>query len=328
MRISMTGDNAYAGDNRIGPVQALEAEPEERFDRLTRLARRLFKASMAGIVIADAGGRWTKSCDGLSASEMLHASSLFDDVRPCRNLLFVPDVLHDRRLSASIMLAPPTAFRFYAEAPLFGGSERTFGSLCIMDAAPRQPDADDVLMLNELATMIEHELFATDQAKEDSLTGLPNRRGFESLAGSALRAARAHGEAVGMLYFDMDGLSHTNKGFGRAEGDRALRLFAKSLSLAARPCDVPGRLGGDEFALMLRSSDRADCLAAAERVRDNLATAIRLGELSHDLRYSQGICIEQAAIQGITVDSLLRKADASMFQQKFASRGGQLRAVG
>jgi diguanylate cyclase (GGDEF)-like protein len=328
MRNSMIADKANAGDIRIGPMQTLEAEPEERFDRLTRLARRLFKAPMAGIVIGDDGGRWTKSCDGLSASEMLHASSLFDHIRPGQNLLFVPDILRDRRFPARIEMASLGPIRFYAEAPLLGGSGRVFGTLCVMDTAPRQPDTDDVLMLNELATMIEHELFATDQAKEDSLTGLPNRRGFELLAGKALRAARSCSERIGVLYFDLDGLNRINTQLGRGEGDRALRSFAQSLREVARPGDVLGRVGGDEFALMLRDCGSAECFAAADQVRDSLETAIRTSVLAHELRYSQGICVEQAEIEGVTVDSLLRRADASMFQQKFALRGRRLSAVG
>ena len=106
-------------------------------------------------------------------------------------------------------------------------------------------------------------------AEHDPLTGLRNRRNFETdidghIAGSG-------GTPVSLLICDLDNFKRINDSLGHAAGDEVLRRFASVLQAHRRGSDLPTRLGGEEFALVLPGCDGDAALSVAERLR--LATA-------------------------------------------------------
>jgi two-component system, cell cycle response regulator len=90
----------------------------------------------------------------------------------------------------------------------------------------------------------------------DDLTGLLNRRGFQSLAEQQVRIAkRADWESI-LLFADLDNLKIINDRFGHSEGDRAIKAIASVLKETFRTSDIIGRIGGDEFiVLAIKTSD-------------------------------------------------------------------------
>ena len=102
-------------------------------------------------------------------------------------------------------------------------------------------------------------------AEHDPLTGLRNRRNFESDIDAHIAAAA--GRPVSLLICDLDNFKRINDSLGHAAGDEVLRRFSSVLQAYRRASDLPTRLGGEEFALSLPGCDADDALSVAERLR-------------------------------------------------------------
>ena len=150
-------------------------------------------------------------------------------------------------------------------------------------------------------------------ALHDDLTGLYNRRGWFALAEAELaRAARQDRERV-LLFVDLDGLKQVNDVLGHREGDRAIAAAAAVLQDAALDGDIVGRLGGDEFVLLL--GEDGDAAGGRTRVLAALAAHNARSRAPFEVRLSLGaeVWFPQARL---TLDELVRRADASMYADK------------
>jgi phosphoribosyl 1,2-cyclic phosphodiesterase len=137
----------------------LDTPPEERFDRLTRLARRLFDASITLVTLVDAERQWFKSRQGFDAEETPRdwafcAHAIHDD-----GVFVVPDTLADPRFTDNPLVTGRPRVRFYAGRPVRVGGRRV-GTLCLIDGRPRELRADDLQALDDLAALVEAELAA------------------------------------------------------------------------------------------------------------------------------------------------------------------------
>ncbi len=103
-------------------------------------------------------------------------------------------------------------------------------------------------------------------AERDQLTGLLNRRGFNTLAANAYAVSRRSGNPVSVVMSDIDRFKFINDEFGHAAGDLALRHFAEALRQERRREDIIARVGGEEFALVLPGTGLADALQIAEEL--------------------------------------------------------------
>ncbi|NUS61878.1 MAG: diguanylate cyclase, partial [Lysobacter sp.] len=109
------------------------------------------------------------------------------------------------------------------------------------------------------------------QAHHDPLTGLPNRRAFESRLRRAVQSAKEQGSRHALLYFDLDHFKPVNDTAGHAAGDELLRQLAKLLRSQLRESDALARLGGDEFAILLEDATGEQASIVAEKVRRAIA---------------------------------------------------------
>ncbi len=117
------------------------------------------------------------------------------------------------------------------------------------------------------------------QAREDSLTGLPNRRAFdENLARLAAISGRS-GEPLSLLAIDVDRFKEINDTRGHVVGDQVLAAVAEALRRAGREGDLVARVGGDEFAVLLPACPLGDAAAMGAAVREQVrAHTSRMGE--------------------------------------------------
>jgi diguanylate cyclase (GGDEF)-like protein/PAS domain S-box-containing protein len=111
----------------------------------------------------------------------------------------------------------------------------------------------------------------THQAHHDPLTGLPNRRAFESRLRRAVQSAKELGSRHALLYFDLDHFKPVNDTAGHAAGDELLRQLAKLLRGQLRESDALARLGGDEFAVLLEDASGEQAGYVAEKIRRAIA---------------------------------------------------------
>lgn len=148
----------------------------------------------------------------------------------------------------------------------------------------------------------------------DDLTGLANRRGFTMLAEQELRVAARSGQAVAVLFMDVDGLKRINDTLGHRQGDLALRDAAAALRGTLRSSDLVGRLGGDEFGALLPDCPPGEVDVVLRRLRQ------RLGELPgpprlYDLSLSVGVAMRDPA-RPASIEDLIDQADRAMYDQR------------
>jgi diguanylate cyclase (GGDEF)-like protein len=155
---------------------------------------------------------------------------------------------------------------------------------------------------------------ATAKSETDTLSGLRNRRGFESQAAHAIERARRKGLPVSVVACDLDHFKAVNDTYGHAAGDLVLAAFAGFLEQAASPGHVAGRIGGEEFAILLPGTNLAAARLFAEGARSAFS-AMTIEGLPRERRFTASFGVAELAI-GETFDALMRRADDALYQAK------------
>ena len=157
-------------------------------------------------------------------------------------------------------------------------------------------------------------------AHHDALTGLPNRASFNERLEREFQTHRRKGDTFAVLCFDLDRFKQVNDVFGHGAGDTVLRAVSERLSRVIDPSDVLARLGGDEFALIRLGPCRpADLAQLGEHILAAITPEIAFGEQTTIVGVSMGIAVYPG--DGDTPDSLVRNADAALYQAKEDGRG-------
>ena len=160
----------------------------------------------------------------------------------------------------------------------------------------------------------------------DELTGLLNRRGFNSHFRRELSVARRNGSGGGVLVvIDLDGFKGINDTHGHLAGDAYLRQVSKLLTTLVRPQDVVARFGGDEFAVLLTGADVETGTQRANQLAET-AHSHSLSWNGHALpiRFSIGV---RAYGPGDNEDDIIRQADAGMYRNKSDRRRAPRKAA-
>jgi diguanylate cyclase (GGDEF)-like protein len=296
-------------------LSLFSANPDERFDRLTRLARRIFNVPVAKVTLVGPEMVYTVSCAGEPKNPIPRELSFCSHAIHSDEIMIIPDTLADGRFANNPFVVGEPHIRFYAGCPLIVANGCRLGTLCLVDQAPRTMTQEDISLLKDLAATVEHELTAMHMAIVDGLTGLVNRRGFEALAQNGLDICRRMQRQASLLFFDMNGFKAINDTFGHAEGDLALRHFANALKRTFRNTDIIGRLGGDEFAVLLLGSSPADTRAAIERLRALVTTHNNTERRGYELRFSVGH-VDDDGHEPAAISRLLRDGDTRMYVDK------------
>ena len=148
-------------DRRLEALRALkllDTGADARFDRITRIARRLFGVPIALISLVDANRQWFKSRQGLDAPETPRDISFCGHAILGDDIFVVEDALTDPRFADNPLVTGPPHIRFYAGAPLSSADGHRVGTLCIIDRQARFFPADDRQDLRELADWLQDEL--------------------------------------------------------------------------------------------------------------------------------------------------------------------------
>ena len=136
----------------------LDTEPEERFDRFTRMACNAFRVPIALVSLVDENRQWFKSCQGLSASETSRGISFCGHAILNSSLLVIEDASLDPRFSDNPLVTGDPHIRFYAGAPLHNSEGFRLGTLCLIDRVPRTFGEEDESLLREIADCVEREI--------------------------------------------------------------------------------------------------------------------------------------------------------------------------
>ena len=312
--------NEQARLNILHSLNIADSAPEERFDRLTRLARRLFDVPIALVSLLEADRQWVKSAAGhASKAEPSHEMAFAGHTLQGNDVLLVPDTTLDQRFRDNPMVTDVPFIRFYAGCPLMLADGSKLGTLCLFDRRPRNFDEHDLALLRDLGRTAAQEIAALQRSTVDELTGLSNRHGFETLAQHALNLSRRLERPACLFCFDLDNFKRINERYGRAEGDRALAAFGRLLLEQFRESDVVGRLGDDDFAVLLTNTISADTAGTLARFKQSVMDYSETKHLPYSLDFSMG-AVEYDAEMHHSIGELLQEADTLLYRNKMLLR--------
>lgn len=269
---------------------------------------------------SDRGGRRTDEFDFLGRQVQTLVAIVYGML--CLALLAVGLLVHqwlikpillttvalDRTESSPAVALPVAQIR---EIDLFYRSvERIAASLTEIEEAHRQARGAQA-ELRRLASI-------------DELTGVANRRWFTAMANRELERCRRFNHPLGLLMIDVDHFKRVNDTHGHAVGDEVLRAFTRVLEGNLRSVDLLGRLGGEEFAVILPEAEEKAALQTGERLRAAVEALQFPFEDGTLLQITTSVGIAILANGGESLDSLLARADAALYEAK---RGGRNRVV-
>ena len=310
---------------------------EERFERITRLARRALSVPIAAITIVKDDRQWFKSVAGWEITELPMAKSLCSEVVRAGKPVIVKDTLEDLDLMNNPLVLRKPKIRFYAGYPIKDADGKTIGTFCVMGMKPRTPDTNFGPTLADLGAMAQRELFSVElsnaqsalvaklgearrQAMFDPLTRLWNRRGGIDLLNKALDEALKHDHTLGICLADIDNFKRVNDQYGHQVGDEVLSRIARIIVGSVRPQDLVCRYGGDEFLVIVHDVGEKDCAEVAERMCDGIRSVpVRTRGGTVRATLSIGIAVRNRG-DGLTTHGLIEKADQALYSSKRAGR--------
>jgi PAS domain S-box-containing protein len=139
-------------------LEILDTPPEERFNRLTRLAQHIFGVPVALVSLVDSNRQWFKSCQGLDVSETPRSISFCGHAILDDQVFIVPDTLLDPRFADNPLVTGAPNIRFYVGAPLKLSNGQRVGTLCVIDSKPCEVASAQLAALRDLAQCVSDEL--------------------------------------------------------------------------------------------------------------------------------------------------------------------------
>lgn len=157
-------------------------------------------------------------------------------------------------------------------------------------------------------------------ARTDLLTGLANRRSLEEQGAERMGEARRLGVPLCVLLFDLDHFKAVNDQHGHDVGDLALAHAARRLSRILRGSDLIGRWGGEEFLAIVDGARQDAAGELASRCIADLAASPLILPDGTSLHLGTSVGVAQWS-EGESLDSLVKRADAALYEAKQAGRG-------
>ena len=175
---------------------------------------------------------------------------------------------------------------------------------------------------NHLALKYKNDML-TEMACTDALTGVANRRHFDLILEREWARRQREPRPFSIVMIDVDHFKTFNDDYGHGEGDRCLRLVARTLvEVLHRPADLLARYGGEEFIALLPETEHDDALTLAEHMRQSvfdLGVPHQQSSCAGQVSISLGISSADAD-QGISLEELLKQADDALYRAKRSGR--------
>jgi diguanylate cyclase len=159
------------------------------------------------------------------------------------------------------------------------------------------------------------------EAMTDGLTGIANRKFFDTHLAEATRVATALGEPLSLLLIDIDRFKQFNDTWGHPLGDKVLRLVARTLTDSVMGRDLTARFGVEEFAIVLETTPLEAALSVAEQIRTAMMRRKIVRKGSKDdlgqVTVSIGVGLYRP---GESAEALIDRTDAALYGAKRAGR--------
>ncbi len=162
---------------------------------------------------------------------------------------------------------------------------------------------------------------ARQQAFNDALTGLTNRRGFDNALEEFISEAMENGSPMCLLFIDIDHFKNINDTHGHLVGDKVLRGLSKLLVNQMRGNDVLSRYGGEEFAVILPNTPITGAFTVAENLRLSAQklrlTHVKTGARLTDITISTGVACYR---KGESTEDFINRCDKALYHAKHLGR--------
>jgi len=320
MQVPELPGNDAARVATLRSLNILDTPRDDRFDRYTRIAARIFDMPIVLISLVDDCRQWFKSAEGLDVEETTRDISFCAHAILGDDVLEVPNARRDPRFWDNPLVVEQPRIRFYAGAPLEAPNGHKLGTLCVIDRVPRQLSDEEKTMLENLADMVVDEMISS----ADTETGLANRD-TQMLAGAkCLEKDDAH--KLSMLLFD---ISDVFASPADTDLQKPGTVFAELLREHFPVAQSIAHLGGYHFCVLLKEDETFDDTLAI-----NCLCADAKGTLHYDgndgsLSIFVG-CVQYDEKKYESIDDMLREADG-MFsrheKQPLAKARGRHRFV-
>lgn len=291
----------------------LDTPAEERFDRLTRLARTCLRTPFSLLTVITPDRQWFKSAQGTQLLETPVEVSFCVQALRRGELLVLPDLPAHPDFGAYPVVCGEPFLQFYAGIPLRAPDGQWVGTLCVMDTVPRDPSPEEITALQDLARCAEDEIaLSTWNSSELELLAATPGAGRASLVDGPTRCwsaaaildiliresarSRQHQRKLSVLLLRSD----------LSEPERA-RATAETLRRSLASYQTMGRLADDVLLVVLPELGAAECAALARKLHEQVegqACVVGLEEEyggGEALRLHLEASLEKAGGQGVSV---------------------------
>ncbi|HSP59413.1 MAG TPA: EAL domain-containing protein [Halomonas sp.] len=301
-------------------LQILDTQPEERFDRFTRLVSQIFDVPTALVSLVDRDRQWFKSAVGQVESETPH------DVSFClhaleHDFLEIPDALEDVFFRTHKAVVGSPFVRFYAGVVLRGPTGQPLGTLCISDTHPRYLSSMERSWLMTFGKLVQEQInqhaelsHARDQLKtitqRDARTGLPGETLFGDTLHHLIRLADNEAYYLAVLHLRLNNLDEISRSHGRGARDAVLQILAERLTAPDIKILAAGHTSPTRFGAVVSLYNIRDLFSVITPIVNRLNAPI--GVEGHSVRPDIDVGISVSPDDGAKAEDLLERARAAL----------------
>jgi len=279
----------------------LDTPREDRFDRYTRIAARIFDVPIALISLVDGNRQWFKSAEGLDGDETPRDVSFCGHAILGDGVFEVRNARHDPRFRDNPLVLEPPHVRFYAGAPLEAPDRHKLGTLCIIDRVPRQLNGDEKTMLKNLADRVVGEMMRFVDVEADR-----SHRTAQTIAGPEFFESIPDERGLSVLLFDIDDVleSHDDANSGMSPGE----IFSELLHDHFPTARSIAHIGDYHFCVLLKPNKGFDEVRAISRLCSDAKDLLCFAEGHESLTPFVGH-IHYNSHRYASIDDMVRDAD-------------------
>ncbi len=320
---------------KLHSLGILYTPAEHRFDRITKIAKKIFSVPFALISLVDEDCQWFKSAQGLTVNETSREISFCGHAILGRQILVIPDTLENPDFSDNPLVTGDPFIRFYAGKPL-QYEDYNIGTLCIIDTKPRNFTSSELDSLNSLANWIENELKSAsiiyerirtvhrktdEQLMEmiDPLTGTWKKDCIKDILFKEIKSTKSNKKSFSLVLIDIriiyessNGLDEKNK---NAE-DLLIKDIAYILKSKLNMFDSIFRLNTCQFLIFLNNTNKESTQGICDQISTNINEEnIELEGKDISLHYNMGaLYIDQ--LDNISNDQLINQIEKQLEEAK------------
>ncbi len=322
----------------LDQLKLLYSPAEERFDRITRIARRIFDTPIALISLVGKDKQWLKSNQGLSDTETPREISFCGHAILRHEPMIIQNAEKDPDFADNPLVTSGPRMRFYAGCPIkYEGTP--LGTLCIIDMVPREFKPSDVDALKSLAAWAENELKinrmgvaqmellsklnqSERRAMIDPVTGVWNRTAMEDTLETEFARAKRQKTPMALLHVDVADFEGILDRHGEVAGDAVLREMAQRIRSCVRPHDAVGRVDEHEFAIFLGGCNAVDTKFIAKRIYARVSSEeFDVGKKSIPVRLNVGAASSKTVTE-LMLGKLKELATTAMYEARKSIEAG------